>query len=299
MNVGKKILCIAASLCLICESMFGGGTVNAKTTTVKLNISKKTIKVGSSFRLKVRGSTSGKTVLKWKSSNKKVAVVSSKGKVTGKKAGKANIIVKVAGKKGKAVCKVTVQKKKAGSTAKPEQTTSAPGSTDISVSSAPSATKTPLTTETPSTTSPAATEAPSSGPKTADPSVLVVSQSLVEIDGVTMTAYLINKNYNGRISVSLNGKSYTYSDEISGKDLLLMLKKSYTPNAPKMNHDQTISLYRGEGEEYWTVADLELNKQYYLKADRTNTLDPSWADCGVIYVKGDVRTEMGFQTITQ
>lgn len=299
MNVGKKILCIAASLCLICESMFGGSTVNAKTTTIKLNTSKKTITVGSSFRLKVKRRVSGKTVIKWKSSNKKVATVSSKGKVTGKKAGKANITVKVAGKKGKAVCKVTVQKKKAGATTKPEQTTSAPGSTDISVSSAPSATKTPLTTETPSTTSPAATEAPSSGPKTADPSVLVVSQSLVEIDGVTMTAYLINENYYGRISVSLNGKSYTYSDEISGKDLLLMLKKSYTPNAPKMNHDQTISLYRGEGEEYWTVADLELNKQYYLKADRTNTLDPSWADCGVIYVKGDVRTEMGFQTITQ
>lgn len=288
MNVGKKILCIAASLCLICESMFGGSTVNAKTTTIKLNTSKKTITVGSSFRLKVKRRVSGKTVIKWKSSNKKVATVSSKGKVTGKKAGKANITVKVAGKKGKAVCKVTVQKKKAGATTKPEQTTSAPDSTDISTSSAPSATKTPLITET-----------PSSSPKTADSSVLVVSQSLVEIDGVTMTAYLINENYYGRISVSLNGKSYTYSDEISGKDLLVVLKNYYTPNAPKMNHNQTISLYREEGEEYWTIADLVLNKEYYLKADRTNSLDSSWADCGVIYVKGDVSAEMGFQTNIQ
>uniref|UniRef100_UPI00307A67C5 hypothetical protein n=1 Tax=Jutongia sp. TaxID=2944204 RepID=UPI00307A67C5 len=61
----------------------------------------------------------------------------------------------------------------------------------------------------------------------------------------------------------------------------------------------TLSLYRGEEDEYWTVEDMELNKKYYLKAIRTNTLDPSWADCGVIYVKGDVRTEVGFQTNTQ
>lgn len=301
MNIGKKILCILASLCLICQGLFNGSVADAKTNALTLNVSKKTITVGGSFRLKLKGNVPGKAVIKWKSSNKKIAAVSSKGKVTGKKAGKANITVKIAGRSGKAVCKVTVQKKKAGASAKPGQT-SAPGSTDISVSSAPSATKTPSPEETPSTTAPASTEVPSvpsASPKTADSSVLVVSQSLVELDGVTMTAYLINKNYNGKITVSLNGKTYTYSDEISGKDLLLMLKKSYTPNEPKMNHDQTISLYRGEGEEYWTVEDLELNKKYYLKADRTNTLDPSWAECGVIYVKGDVSAEMGFQTNTQ
>ncbi len=43
----------------------------------------------------------------WKSSNKKVATVSSKGKVTAKKKGKATITAKVAGKTYK--CKVTVK----------------------------------------------------------------------------------------------------------------------------------------------------------------------------------------------
>ena len=292
MNVGKKILCGMITLCLIGQNLGGTNVAAAKSNAVKLNITKKKISVGSSFQLKVKGKVSRKTVVTWKSSNKKIAVVSKKGKVTGKKAGKAQITVTVGGNNKKAVCKVTVQKKK-NSSSKPV-TTLTPDSNVVPSSPVPGAADNPTVSQTP-----ASTASPEASAKTADSSVLVVSESLVELDGEIMTAYLVNKNYSGNISVSLNGKNYTHSDKISGKDLLVMLALTYTPNEPKVNHEGTISLYRGEEDEYWTVEDMELNKKYYLKAIRTNTLDPSWADCGVIYVKGDVRTEVGFQTNTQ
>ena len=292
MNVGKKILCGMITLCLIGQSLGGTNVAAAKSNAVKLNITKKKISVGSSFQLKVKGKVSRKTVVTWKSSNKKIAAVSKKGKVTGKKAGKAQITVTVGGNNKKAVCKVTVQKKK-NSSSKPV-TTLAPDSNVVPSSPVPGAADNPTVSQTP-----ASTASPEASAKTADSSVLVVSESLVELDGEIMTAYLVNKNYSGNISVSLNGKNYAHTDKISGKDLLVMLALTYTPNEPKVNHEGTISLYRGEEDEYWTVEDMELNKKYYLKAIRTNTLDPSWADCGVIYVKGDVRTEVGFQTNTQ
>ncbi|MBC8561648.1 Ig-like domain-containing protein [Jutongia huaianensis] len=292
MNVGKKILCGMITLCLIGQSLGGINVAAAKSNAVKLNITKKKISVGSSFQLKVKGKVSRKTVVTWKSSNKKIAVVSQKGKVTGKKAGKTQITVTVGGNNKKAVCKVTVQKKK-NSSSKPV-TTLTPDSNVVPSSPVPGVADNPTVSQ-----APASTASPEASAKTADSSVLVVSESLVELDGEIMTAYLVNKNYSGNISVSLNGKNYTHSDKISGKDLLVMLALTYTPNEPKVNHEGTISLYRGEEDEYWTVEDMELNKKYYLKAIRTNTLDPSWADCGVIYVKGDVRTEVGFQTNTQ
>ena len=71
---------------------------------IKLNKSKVTIYTGKSTTLKVIG-TSKK--IKWKSGNKKIAIVSSKGKVTAKKKGNVKIIAKI-GKK-KYTCKVTVK----------------------------------------------------------------------------------------------------------------------------------------------------------------------------------------------
>lgn len=65
--------------------------------------SKKVVK-GKSFTLKVKN-TGGKKVT-WKSSNKKVATVSKKGKVTAKRAGSATITATVAGKK--LTCKVKI-----------------------------------------------------------------------------------------------------------------------------------------------------------------------------------------------
>ncbi len=76
-------------------------------TTVKLNKTSAKLAVGGSVQLKLAG-TSGKAA--WKSSKASVAAVSSSGKVTGKKAGKATITATCDGKKY--TCTVTVVPKK-------------------------------------------------------------------------------------------------------------------------------------------------------------------------------------------
>ncbi len=73
---------------------------------VKLNKSKLSLYVGKSYTLKLK---SNKKKIKWSSSRKSIATVSSKGKVKAKKKGTCKITAKV-GKK-KYVCKVTVKKK--------------------------------------------------------------------------------------------------------------------------------------------------------------------------------------------
>ena len=77
--------------------------VQAKTT-IKLNTTKKTIDKGKTYTLKVLNT---KKKVKWSSSNKSVATVSSTGKVTAKKAGTATISAKVSEKTLK--CKITVK----------------------------------------------------------------------------------------------------------------------------------------------------------------------------------------------
>lgn len=85
------------SLCLTLAA-----PVDAKSK-VKLNITKATLSIGGSINLKLLNNRKKVT---WKSSNKKVASVTKKGKVKAKKKGKASIVAKV-GKK-KYTCKVTV-----------------------------------------------------------------------------------------------------------------------------------------------------------------------------------------------
>lgn len=73
---------------------------------VKLNKTKLTLEIGKTATLKLKGAR----VKKWSSSNKKVATVSSNGKVKAKKAGTA--IIKAKAKNGKTYkCKITVKKK--------------------------------------------------------------------------------------------------------------------------------------------------------------------------------------------
>lgn len=73
---------------------------------VKLNVSKKTLVIGSTYKLKVKNTSKKVT---WTSSDKKVATVSASGKVTAKRAGKATITAKVGKKKLKCIITVTVQ----------------------------------------------------------------------------------------------------------------------------------------------------------------------------------------------
>ena len=77
---------------------------------MKLNKTKVTMYVGKTIKLKVKNKQNKK--VKWSSTNKKVAKVTQKGKVTAKKKGKATIIAKVGNKKLK--CKIVVKKKNNG-----------------------------------------------------------------------------------------------------------------------------------------------------------------------------------------
>ena len=99
MKRNKKILTVITILLLIvCMAV-------PVSAAGKINKKKATLKVGQTLQLKVTG-TKGK--VKWKSSKKSVATVSSKGRVKAKKKGSATITAKI-GKK-KYTCKVTVKK---------------------------------------------------------------------------------------------------------------------------------------------------------------------------------------------
>lgn len=79
-------------------------TAMVSAATMKLSNKKLTLVAGKTKTLKVTGT---KASVKWSSSDKSVATVSSKGKVTAKKHGKATITAKVGSKK--LTCKVTVK----------------------------------------------------------------------------------------------------------------------------------------------------------------------------------------------
>ena len=131
------------SLCLTLAA-----PVDAKSK-VKLNITKATLSIGGSINLKL---LNNKKKVTWKSSNKKVASVTKKGKVKAKKKGKASIVARV-GKK-KYTCKVTVGKvsKKNTRNVKKTATTPSPSSTPILV------TMPPITRTTPTPTIPSTAE---------------------------------------------------------------------------------------------------------------------------------------------
>lgn len=77
-----------------------------------------TLESGKSHKIKIKSKTYGDKVKKWTSSNKKVATVDSRGKITGKQSGTATITLKM--KSGvQATCKINVTKPKYSTNSKP------------------------------------------------------------------------------------------------------------------------------------------------------------------------------------
>lgn len=113
MRKTSKFLSMFMSIVLILTMLTGMNT-NAAVKN-KLNKTKVTIRVGQTVKLKVK---KNKKKVKWSSKNKKVATVTKKGKVKGKKEGKTYIIAKVGKKKYR--CRIIVKKKKS---VKPVETT--------------------------------------------------------------------------------------------------------------------------------------------------------------------------------
>lgn len=86
-------------------------TVVQKVVSVKLSAKSKTIKKGKSFTLKATllPTNANMKAVTFTSTNKKIATVNSKGKVTAKKAGKATIIVTTKDGKKRAKCTLKVK----------------------------------------------------------------------------------------------------------------------------------------------------------------------------------------------
>ncbi len=103
---------IKARQCLEC------GDIQTKVIPklkAKVSLAKKTVTIqkGKSYTLKIKSKTYGDKTARWSSGNKKIATISSKGKVTGKKIGTTTITLKM--KSGaKSSCKVKVTKAKIG-----------------------------------------------------------------------------------------------------------------------------------------------------------------------------------------
>lgn len=85
-------------------SVINPTNIPTEAAKIKLNKASITLDIGKTFTLKVKGI---KKKAKWVSSNKKIATVTQKGKVTAKSAGTAKITAKIAKKKYSCTVKVT------------------------------------------------------------------------------------------------------------------------------------------------------------------------------------------------
>ena len=197
----KRVLSFTLVLALMFSMSLEGNSLvaNAKTK-IQLNKKKVTLIVGEKTKLKLKNN---KKKVKWSSSKRTVAIVSSKGVVTAKKKGTATITAK-AGKK-KYTCKVTVKakKKQAPVTTRVPVTTQAP--TEI-----PRATKTPTATP---TVSP---DIPDSYKNESDVSILQGIIREQKQKGATVSEDLDDKQYtwrNGRL-VGVNWQESGVCDKL-------------------------------------------------------------------------------------
>ena len=164
---------------------------NVQAAKKKIKISKKsvTLVVGKKVTIKVKNAPKGKKVT-WSSNKKKVATVNKKGVVTAKKAGKANITAKVAGKKY--ICKITVKKKSA------KNSTATPKTTVLKATSKPATSKPATPTND--------TKAP-----TPTPTIKVEKNA----DDVTALKKIINeqKESGAKVSTNLDDSSYGWDEK--------------------------------------------------------------------------------------
>ena len=91
---GKHMLNNTLAACLVMGMIVGGIQPAVSQAKIKVNYKSSSLYVGKSIQLKIKG-TNKKVI--WNSSNKKIARVSKKGKVTGKKCGTVTITAKING----------------------------------------------------------------------------------------------------------------------------------------------------------------------------------------------------------
>ena len=287
MLIISLLLCSRSSVCAASKKM-----------SVKLSKKTCSISVGSKFKLKavIRNKVKGAKIT-FKSLNKKIASVSKKGVVTGKKAGKAKIKASIQGKKIFSVCVVTVKKNSAKEdepkVSEEPKVTMAPDNTE-----APDETKEPQNTVEPgatekpqNTAEPEATEKPAVSEEPS-PVPVISSDTLIVLakydESRNMTVFLLNKEYEGNVHISFQGETFTMSGKV--KEALSILKNSYLT---KTNQAGTIKVSRVYPETNWSLEALKTNTVYSMSIETKNTYDTSYENCGAIYFQGDVTSVIG------
>ncbi|MCH5265899.1 MAG: Ig-like domain-containing protein [Lachnospiraceae bacterium] len=154
---------ITAGFLMLALTVSLGQNIEGRAASLSINKKKLTLTNGSSYTLKIKG-ISGKKTIVWKSSKKKVATVSPKGKVTARKKGTATITAKIKAKKFR--CKVTVTAKQQTSVTPAPAATKQPALAKCPAATLPPVkSQRPVTTQKPVTTSyPAVTQRPGTSP---------------------------------------------------------------------------------------------------------------------------------------
>lgn len=161
-RVNLRKLCAGVLAAALTMASVGASTDVSASAKPRLNMKKAAIYVGGTVKLKILHK---KKKVKWSSSNKKIASVSKKGLVKGKKKGTVKITAKTSGRKY--TCKVTVKAKK-----QPSNNTAVPGNTAASVTANPVVSPRPVPN--PVNPSPGATD--SQGKNTSAPDQTATSQ---------------------------------------------------------------------------------------------------------------------------
>ncbi len=284
MKKGFKRICTGVLVASLMITILPNQATAAKKMSVKLNKKSVSVYVGKTTKLKATiKNKKKKSKIVWKSSNKKVATINSKGLVKGIKAGKANITAQIKGTSIKAICKVTI--KKANSTVKPTAAPTVKPTTEPTA--APTTEPTPVPSEEPTTPGVTPTEAPvpTASSEPAENNGLVKYVGLTE-DGNTV--YLINKKYKGNVTVSINGYSRSMS-VLSGSGLLAMIASCDFPTPRTFGDSFTVQRTSTDEGVPFIITDLKTNETYAMGVSQNNNYDQSYTDCGTIYISGDAR----------
>lgn len=277
--IASLLLCSGSNTCAASKKM----SIKLSKKTCSVSIGKK-VKLKAVIRNKVKGAK-----VTFKSLNAKVAGVSKKGVVTGKKAGKAKIKAAIQGKKISAVCVVTVKKDSAKEN-KPEESKEPEASKAPDSTAKPDGTAKPGETEKPDETKKpdeTAEPLPTETPDAESSTIVVQPDTLVALasydQSKDMTVFLLNKDYEGTVHIGFSGETFTMSGKV--KEALLMLQSSYIT---KTNYAGTIRVSRTYPDTYWSLEDLKTNTTYYMTTELKNTYDTRYENCGAIYFQGDV-----------
>lgn len=245
----------------------------------QLSQKKITLKVGQTKTLRVKKQAK-KAKISWKSENKKIAVVSKKGKVTAKKVGTTKVVCKVKDgtKKFTLTCKVTVKK----TTPKVVPTSTVPTPAVPATSAVP--------TQTPSVTQPTVpTVVPTLEPTPKPTSTPVVRPSQYQVSGVF-------RSRNGKVlkneTIQFEGNEENYSTvtDDQGKYSVSLPEGEYTVQS--YDYDFTSRLKIESGMEKTLEKDFVVPEDYYeccllLKAENGTVLKNSYVVVSVLDSFGD------------